>query len=127
MGLLAFLGLLIPHSPFQGPPATVNKALAMGGIAMARLALILSPLILTHPWALCAVPVASLSGVGYYLGWSCLADADSGISFPGLTLFGKQIIAPGQFATSGGEWGEVFTGWGFGVAFAIITGAVLYG
>ena len=100
--LAAFLGLLIPHSPFMAD-ASAKSVIGMALIGMARLALILAPLAYYHPWIMAYAPIAGLSGLGYYIGWKWL----NGVSL-------------GKFATTGSEWGEILTGAAFGLAFALI-------
>lgn len=98
--LAAYLGLLIPHAPFQAS-ASLKNALAMSGIAMVRLALILAPLAYLYPLVPTVLPIMILSGIGYTVGW----------------LFLNGIAAPFGFATGGSEWGEAITGFAFGLAF----------
>lgn len=123
-GVLTFFGAyvaqLFSYAPFMGD--TEDKHIGgMAGIGIARLVVILFPFFATHPATAYMTMFGATSGLAYYLGWTYMNNVDSGISFPGLTLFGKTIIQPGKFAVGGGEWGEVFVGGFYGLILAVIT------
>ena len=119
-GVAAFIGLMFSHAPFQADNQAKHVG-GMAGIGLARMALTVGPIAYLHPMFLYFQYAGVTSGLAYYFGWTYLDGVDSGISFPGLTLFGKQIIQPGKFATGGGEWGEVLTGAFDGLIFATIS------
>ena len=110
-GLLAFLGLMIPHSAFQGS-ASLKCVIGMAGIGLVRLALILTPLAVFHPTVEVFSVVGLLSGLGYYAGWRWLNGH----------LF-WQINSTSHCALTGSEYGELLTGAAFGLG---IAGAWIY-
>lgn len=116
--LTAFLGLLIPHSKYMAS-ATFKSVAGMGLIGMARLSLILAPLAYYSPVVLIFAPLGLLSGLGYYIGWKYLHGIDSRIYSKGYSLLGISFTS-GPFAIAGCEWGEVFTGAAFGLAFWLL-------
>lgn len=118
-GLLAFLGLLIPHARYQSI-ASVPNLLGMGSVNAIRAALILLPIGTTHPAVLVFATLGMFSGVAYYFLNKNNVVFDSHINFPGLVLFGKTITQPGDFAVSASEWAEVATGFTFGIIFDLV-------
>lgn len=118
-GVMAFLSLLLEYAPFQADNQ-LKHCSGMAGIGIARMALVFAPLFRLRPELVYLQYLGALAGAAYYIGWTYLDGFDSGISFPGLTLFGKQLIQPGKFAVGGGEWGEVLTGASAGLVFALV-------
>ena len=110
-GLLAFAGLMIPHSAFQGSDS-LKCVIGMAIIGLIRLALILSPLAVFHPMIELFSIAGLLSGLGYYVGWRWL----NGKMF-------LKISDTSHCALTGSEYGELFTGAAFGIG---IAGAWIY-
>jgi len=115
-GVMAYVGLLIPHSIFQSNNSLFS-VVGMAGVGLARMLLILAPIAYFIPSVLIVLPLAMLQGLAYYIGWTFLNGVDSKISTSGFTVFGFTFEA-GHFAISGGEWGEFLTGVVFGGALA---------
>ena len=105
-GVMAFIGLLIPHGKYQAG-CDLDSIVGMGVIGMVRLALILTPMVAVHSLVFLLVPLGFLSGLGYGAGWAFLNGRD-------------WLIAKG-----GSEWGEVLTGAAYGLAFSLA--GVMYG
>ena len=120
LGCTAYLGLMLSYAPFMADNQ-LKHCSGMAGIGIARMSILLLPVMHMHPGIVYFQYLGALAGLGYYLGWTYMDGKPSGINFPGLKLFGKQILLPGSFATGGAEWGEVFTGAFCGATFAGIT------
>lgn len=119
-GLTAYLGLLLSYAPFMGDNQAKHCA-GMGGIGIARLFILLSPVLFQYPDLVYFGFAGAFVGLAYYIGWTYLDGKVSPIVFPGFVLFGKTWIQPGNFAIGGAEWGEVLTGAVTGLTLDCIT------
>ena len=106
-GMLAFLGLLIPHGWAQNDTKPIH-IIGMAGIGLIRFALILAPLAaFNNPFIEIFALAGLLSGLAYYIGWKWL----NGFAF--------WVMNPtDHFAIGGAEWGECGTGIAYGLGFA---------
>ena len=103
-GMLAYLGLLIPHAWAQADTKPLH-IVGMAGIGLARLAMILVPLAVFNPWVELFSLAGLLSGLGYYIGHKWLEAKV-------VKLFGKSLTPDGA------AWGELFTGFAYGLGFS---------
>lgn len=125
----AYIGRLIPHARFQNG-ASLYNALGMALIGLARVTLILLPYaVYGHPWAGVVASIGILQGAAYYAGWKWLDGRDSGIYFrnkpeenriPETFPAGSSPVYLDQCAVSGGEWGELLTGFVYQAMYLII-------
>ena len=119
-GPLAFIGLLLSYAPFMGDSEPKHGA-GMAGIGIARMLILLAPVLYLHPELFWVAYLNSLIGLAYVLCWEYLDGTYCGFTFPSLTIRGHSLITPLPFATGGAEWGEVFTGFIQGALMAYIT------
>jgi hypothetical protein len=115
-GAGAFLGLLIPPGKFEGD-ASLKSILGMALIGTAQALLILGPMAYARPPALLAAPFGALRGLAYFIGWRFLDGRDGGLRFA------HSDGTSDVFARGGSEWGEVLTGFIFGIAI-LLAGAL---
>lgn len=106
-GVLAFLGLLIPHAWAQADAKPIHVA-GMAAIGMARMILILMPIIYISPVAILATLTGLGSGLGYALGYGPLSGKSIGIELNGDNL----VSTPSS-------WGELITGAFMGLGMAL--------
>jgi len=119
LGVTAYLGLLISYSSFMGDNEWKHIS-GMVGIGIARLLILISPMLCMYPilWAFSYFGI--FIGLAYYIGWTYLHGKPSCIVFPGLVIDGKEYIPAGNLAIEGCEWGEVLTGLSTGLMFDCI-------
>lgn len=103
-GVMAYLGLLIPHAWAQADTKPIHIA-GMAGIGLVRFALILAPLAVFDPWREVFALFGLLSGLAYYIGHKWLETKV-------INLFGK------PFTPDGAAWGELGTGFAYGLGFS---------
>lgn len=119
-GLTGYLGLMLSYAPFMADNQAKHCA-GMGGIGIARLFILLAPVLYQYPFLVYFGYAGALAGLGYYIGWTYLNGTASPIYFPGLTIRGRTWVQPGNFAINGAEWGEVLTGAMTGLVLDCIT------
>ena len=116
----AYTGLLLSYAPFMADNE-IKHVSGMVGIGIARMAITLLPVAILFNGVFILQLLGGLAGLCYYLGWTYFGGFDAHISVPEVKLFGYKIINKSTLASSGAEWGEVFTGGGFGFVFSLIT------